>query len=108
MRRRASQDLPQACDTDAAGRLLGEEGAFKKVTVTPLPNVDDGSEVPIVIHEGAAGHESEAMSAARARVRERLSAAGEISKERHTIVERTLARLEKVRPDRLGLVRAEG
>lgn len=27
----------------------------KKVTVTPLPKAVDGSEVPIVIHEGAAG-----------------------------------------------------
>lgn len=79
----------------------------KRVSVTPLPTAEDGDR-PIVIHEGAATHESEAMSAARVVVRERLSAPGKPNLERHAIVERTIARLEKARPDRFGMIRAEG
>lgn len=78
----------------------------KRVSVTPLPTAEDDGR-PIVIREGAATHESEAMSAARVAVRERLTAAGQPGPERHAIVERTIARLEKARPDRLGLVRAD-
>lgn len=69
----------------------------KRVDVTPLPKAGSGSATPILIHEGAAGHESEAMSAARALVREQLASAGWEAQERHSIVEKTFARLEKAR-----------
>ena len=80
----------------------------KKVDVTPLPKVGAGSDTPILIHEGAAGDESEAMSATRAQVRAQLAAAGDETQERHSIVERTFGRLEKARPDQRGLVCAGG
>jgi hypothetical protein len=80
----------------------------KPVKVTALPKPKGGSPSKIVIHEGAAGFESEAMSAARTLIRHRLAEAADAAQERDPIVERTLQKLEKARGDRLGLVRAEG
>lgn len=80
----------------------------KRVTVTPLPRAKDGTDTPIVIHEGAASHESEAMSATRLLVRERLAANKETAADLNASVERTLAKLAKAKRYRLGFVQCEG
>ena len=80
----------------------------KPVTNTPLPE-QSGSTV-IVIHQGAASDESEAMAAARGKIRNGLEErqqdqGGAV---RHPILERTLAKLPKAKPDRTGIAKVEG
>lgn len=80
----------------------------KPVKNTPLPKQHGSSE--IVIHEGAASDESEAMAAARAKIRGALEEwqGGEAGAARNPILERTLAKLAKAKPDRPGIAKIQG
>lgn len=78
----------------------------KPVRTTPLPRPGDQAE--IVIHEGAGSNESEAMSTARAQVRAALEQPQSEGNARNPILARTIAKLEKARPDRAGLIKLEG
>ncbi|WP_324750968.1 hypothetical protein SH591_06145 [Sphingomonas sp. LY54] len=82
----------------------------KPVMTTPLPEASSGAAgKEIVIHEGAASTETDAMSLARAKVQEALAeTAPDVRAAQHTSLDRTLVRLDKAKPDRSGLVRLEG
>lgn len=83
----------------------------KPVKVTPLPTdkASGASDAVLVIHEGAGKSESEAMSEARAQA---LNGLAERSISEHEPVSptitRTMEKLGKERPDRLGLVNISG
>lgn len=82
----------------------------KPVRQTPLPKLkDDNGQATIAIHEGAANSESEAMSTARAVVREALDNADLAAPDSdHPIVERTISKLAKKRADRTGIAHING
>jgi hypothetical protein len=96
--------------TPAAG-YWAKKAHGKPVATTPLPKAshDAGGKV-IVIYEGATSAETEAMSLARVKVQEALAepASPEVRTAQHTCLDRTLARLDKAKAGRNGLVRVEG
>ncbi|GAO40685.1 hypothetical protein SCH01S_51_00160 [Sphingomonas changbaiensis NBRC 104936] len=83
----------------------------KPVKLAPLPTdkASGASDAVLVIHEGAGTSESEAMSEARAQA---LNGLAERSSSEHQpvspIITRTIEKLGKARPDRLGLVNVSG
>lgn len=77
----------------------------KPITTTPLPDPDDRA--AILIRETTASNEPERVAEARLAVLATLGEAdGEVGAD--PIVERTITKLNKVRPNRDGLVRSEG
>jgi hypothetical protein len=79
----------------------------KPVSHTPLPR--DGSSGTIFIREGAEIFESEAVSAARARVQELAERLSETPAEiKEPILERTLTQLARAKPDRTGIAKVDG
>lgn len=76
----------------------------KRVSVTALPNPGDARY--ILIRESTASNEPEALVDARANVLATLSGAGEAGPP-NPVVERTLAKLQRAKPNRDGLVRTD-
>lgn len=82
----------------------------KPVKVTPLPTdkASGSSDTALVIHEGAATSESEAMSVARAQALSALPERSAPDQPVSAAITRTIEKLSKARPDRLGLVNVSG
>ncbi|MBS0503519.1 MAG: hypothetical protein JSS55_06885 [Proteobacteria bacterium] len=83
----------------------------KSVKVTPLPTdkASGSSDTILVIHEGAGTSESEAMSEARARALSGLAERLMLEQQPVSpVIARTIEKLGKARPDRLGLVNVAG
>lgn len=80
----------------------------KPVRNTPLPKEHASRE--IVIHEGTASDESEAMATARRKIRVALETRqqGEDGIARNPILERTVAKLAKAKPDQTGIATTQG
>jgi hypothetical protein len=80
----------------------------KPVRNTPLPTEHAARE--IMIREGAASDESDAMAAARGKIRSALGERqqGGSGDARNPILERTLGKLAKAKPDRTGIAKVEG
>ena len=77
----------------------------KPVRVTPLPRSKHTAD--ILIYGGASAQETEAIAAARAATRTKLSEAKPTPLAPNPIVERTMAALERATPGRDGLVRSD-
>lgn len=79
----------------------------KPVTQTPLPRPSKGMADAVVITEGDTLSEPDSLKAARETARiNAASAIDQLDTPRHPIVERTIAALEKAKPDERGLVRS--
>jgi hypothetical protein len=77
----------------------------KKITVTPLPDLEDRSE--ILIRESTASNEPESIADARTAILAVLSVSAEGTAP-DSFVERTLLKIRRAKPGRDGLVRSEG
>lgn len=77
----------------------------KPVTDAPLPTGDaaGAADDVILIYEGAASAETDAMSNARARALERITEQPVVDCKPSALIERTLAKLERGKIDRFGL-----
>lgn len=77
----------------------------KPVRITPLPKVKSAGD--IVIHTGAASDENETVSRARAMIAAGLENPSPLAGP-SPLIERTMTRLRRARPDAAGLVHADG
>ena len=78
----------------------------RRVSVKPLPDPDDNTEVRI--HGGAASNETEAMANARAAVAEALQRQEDGVRPPNPLVEKSVAKLRKAKRDFEGLVHSAG
>ncbi len=99
LRCRAPQDMPQARHPKSAARLVGQEGGRQAVQQTPLPAADAEGPDRATIAAGEIRIEPDLIAAARDNARVLASSADlEGDRPAHPLIERTIAKLRKVKP----------